>query len=154
MIVHELKTWVSYFRPLWDGEKTFEIRFDDRGFQRGDLLDLREWDRARGCECKSAHHNDDCARYTGRRILAEIGFVTASTSPRGQQPGFQGRGYVVFSLINVDRVEAGAETDAAPLVPGDMWDAARLPSPLDIAGRRPTDRFTVDTPRVPPQRDP
>ena len=120
MIAHDLKTWPAYFRPIWDGEKTFEIRYDDRGFQRGDVVILREWDRGNSCDCKSAHHADDCGRYTGRRVLAEIGYVTASTSARGQQPGFQGRGYVVFSLINAERVEAPTaegRTDEQ-LVPG------------------------------------
>lgn len=128
MIFHELKAWPSYFRPVWDGEKTFEIRFDDRGFQRGDLVNLREWDRGLGCDCRSTHHADDCARYTGRRITAEIGFVTASTAPRGQQRGFEGRGYVVFSLINVDRVvddQLVAELVERPPTPADL--AQRIP---------------------------
>lgn len=144
MIVHELKTWPSYFRPLWDGEKTFEIRFDDRGFQRGDMVNLREWDRGLRCECHSTHHDPKtCTRYTGRRILAEIGYVTASTSPRGQQRGFEGRGYVVFSLINVDHIEA--EQDA--VLATEMWDAARQPSPLDVA-------VAVRSRPVPTQRTP
>lgn len=151
MIVHDLKTWPAYFRPLWDGEKTFEIRFDDRGYQRGDLVNLREWDRGRTCECGSSNHVTECARYTGRRIVAEIGYVTASTAPRGAQRGFEGHGYVVFSLINADRVDAGEDDAAAEVLPGAMWDAARLPSPLDVAARRPADRFSVD---VPQQRRP
>lgn len=106
MIVHELKTWPTYFRPIWDGEKPFEVRFDDRGFQRGDMVNLREWDPARKCECHRNHHDETaCSRYTGRRVLAEVGYVLAATPPRGQQPGFRGDGYVVFALINTDRVD-------------------------------------------------
>lgn len=42
--VHELKVWPQFFRPLVTGERTFELRLDDRGYQAGDVLVLREWD--------------------------------------------------------------------------------------------------------------
>jgi hypothetical protein len=42
--VHELKTWPEFFRPLWSGEKTFELRLDDRSYCVGDLLILQEFD--------------------------------------------------------------------------------------------------------------
>lgn len=41
---YELKTWPAFFQLTWVGEKTFEYRKDDRGFQVGDVLRLREWD--------------------------------------------------------------------------------------------------------------
>lgn len=41
---HELKVWPEYFDHLDSGAKTFEVRFDDRGFCPGDVLWLREWD--------------------------------------------------------------------------------------------------------------
>lgn len=41
---HELKTWPKYFRPLARGEKNFEVRRNDRNFQVGDTLTLREYD--------------------------------------------------------------------------------------------------------------
>lgn len=37
---HELKTAVSPFMAVRRGEKTFEIRVNDRGFQAGDILKL------------------------------------------------------------------------------------------------------------------
>ena len=42
--VHELKCWPKFFRPLYRGEKSFEFRKNDRGFEVGDVLDLLEWD--------------------------------------------------------------------------------------------------------------
>ena len=40
---HELKTMTKYFRDVESGVKTFEVRRNDRNFQVGDTLVLREW---------------------------------------------------------------------------------------------------------------
>lgn len=37
-IEHELKTWPDFFDAIWNNEKHFELRKDDRGFQAGDTL--------------------------------------------------------------------------------------------------------------------
>ena len=104
--VHELKTWPDYFRALWSGEKTFEVRFDDRGYQRGHRLRIREIDSRLPCSCGHGYHADDCSRYTGRVVTARIGYVCSSTPPKGARPGFNGRGYVVLSLLDVHAVQA------------------------------------------------
>ena len=44
MKVHALKTIQPYYNDVWRGDKTFEVRYDDRGFQVGDLLKLEEYD--------------------------------------------------------------------------------------------------------------
>jgi hypothetical protein len=41
--VHDLKTCQPYFDAVRTEAKTFEVRKDDRDFQPGDLLVLREW---------------------------------------------------------------------------------------------------------------
>jgi Domain of unknown function (DUF3850) len=38
---HVLKTWADYWDAIERGEKPFEVRRDDRGFQKGDVLILR-----------------------------------------------------------------------------------------------------------------
>lgn len=58
---HELKTWPEFFKHIWSGEKTFELRKDDRGFRAGDILRLREWTK------KNA--------YTGREVIAKATYI-------------------------------------------------------------------------------
>lgn len=41
--MHDLKTWPGPFRDIKAGRKTFEYRRDDRDYQEGDSLRLREW---------------------------------------------------------------------------------------------------------------
>lgn len=80
MTVHELKIAPEYFEPVFEGKKTFEIRKDDRGYQVGDLLHLKEFD-------------DEA--FTGNSVLAEITYLTAFNQEPGylvlaiKEPGFE-----------------------------------------------------------------
>lgn len=38
---HELKCWPEFFRAVKSGEKTAEVRYNDRDYQVGDLILLR-----------------------------------------------------------------------------------------------------------------
>jgi len=53
---HELKTWPRFFEPLSKGEKTFELRKNDRNFQVGDTLECREWSPDSGYSGRVAHY--------------------------------------------------------------------------------------------------
>lgn len=44
MKVHSLKIWPEFFQSLKTGKKTWEVRKNDRNFEVGDHLLLREWD--------------------------------------------------------------------------------------------------------------
>ena len=60
--VHELKSWPEFFVPVAIGVKPFEVRKDDRGFQVGDLLLLREW-------------NPNREEYTGRELRRWVTYI-------------------------------------------------------------------------------
>src|SRR4051794_39155317 len=59
MATHELKSWPGQFQAMWTGLKRAEFRRDDRSYQVGDLLELREWDPSR-------------RQYTGFRLTARV----------------------------------------------------------------------------------
>ena len=59
---HNLKTWPGYFEDIYQGRKKFEIRKNDRDFQTGDCLELREWDPV-------------YKRYTGRYLRCDIIYI-------------------------------------------------------------------------------
>jgi len=43
-MIHELKLHANYYRRVEKGTKTFEIRYNDRDYQVGDILHLMEYD--------------------------------------------------------------------------------------------------------------
>ena len=92
---HVLKVVAPYFEALLDGSKTFEVRRNDRGFQRGDRLILWEYDPSPGGWRN--YHPAHC-----RAVTAEVGFVY-SGDPRFTHGGTDALspGYVVMALVNV-----------------------------------------------------
>jgi hypothetical protein len=60
--VHALKCWPVYFEAVRSGLKRFEIRVNDRGFQAGDILTLREW-------------NPTFQEYTGNSLQYRVGYI-------------------------------------------------------------------------------
>ncbi len=58
MKIHRLKTWPNFYGAICNGDKPFEVRFDDRGIDVGDWLQLEEFRPSRG--------------YTGRRCLLAV----------------------------------------------------------------------------------
>ena len=67
MTVHDLKCEMPYFGLVANGHKTFEIQKNDRNFQDGDLLVLRNY-------CKNT------GKYDGRYVVAKVTYVLRSDS--------------------------------------------------------------------------
>lgn len=76
-MIHELKTDYKYFKETLGGNKTFECRYNDRDFQVGDTVILKEWYDGTG--------------YSGREIRGEITYILEKFAGLGE-------GWVVFSL--------------------------------------------------------
>jgi hypothetical protein len=64
-MVHELKIWPEFFEPVFQGKKNFELRFDDRRFEVGDELHMREYVPATN-------------QYTGREARKTISYILRS----------------------------------------------------------------------------
>lgn len=76
---HELKTFTFYFDLIIEGIKPFEIRKNDKNFQEGDQVLLRDWDRYG-------------EKFTGRECLVQITCIV-----QGGQFGIK-TGYCVFGF--------------------------------------------------------
>ena len=66
MKIHELKSWPQFFTRVISGEKTFELRVNDRDFKLGDFLFLREYD-------------PQTEQYSGRFQYARITYILGET---------------------------------------------------------------------------
>ncbi|WP_294288528.1 ASCH/PUA domain-containing protein [uncultured Chryseobacterium sp.] len=78
-MTHELKTHPEYFVATLLGEKNFEVRKDDRNYQRGDELLLKEY-------------NPITEEYTGRMLQRRITYIL-----RGGIFGIE-KGYCVMNI--------------------------------------------------------
>ena len=74
---HHLKTWPEYFKVIKSGKKTFEIRWNDRDYQVGDVLVLEEYDPYTG--------------YTGDTVTLDVPYVL------DKQP-FVPQGYICMAV--------------------------------------------------------
>lgn len=105
---HELKTHPEPFQAIEDGSKTFELRLNDRGFEVGHWLHLREYQFATpGAE----------AHYTGRDMIRRVTYVLDGGFP-GLRPG-----YVIMGLEHVN-AEPALGTALARIqaeFPGAFW---------------------------------
>jgi hypothetical protein len=83
MKTHELKTWPVFYKDIINGTKTFEVRTNDRDFQVGDILLLREYD-------------PDAESYTGEKTERKISYIL------GDNPFFQLNKLVIMGLQPIE----------------------------------------------------
>lgn len=80
--VHQLKILPQYFQAVWSGIKTFELRKDDRDYQVGDILALREWDGE---------------KYTGSAIRVKVTYILQNAEKYGLKDG-----YVIMGIRHLE----------------------------------------------------
>lgn len=76
--VHTLKVWPDHYKALATGQKSFELRRDDRGYREGDYLLLCEFD-------------PESQAFTGASLSRKVTNILRDFA--GLQPG-----YVVMAL--------------------------------------------------------
>lgn len=86
MKTHELKILPQYFQAVWSGTKTFELRKDDREYQRGDVLVLREWDGE---------------QYTGSALCVKVTYILQDAEKYGLKDG--------YVIMGIRRIESNAD---------------------------------------------
>ena len=79
---HELKILPQYFQAVWIDTKTFELRKDDRDYQCGDILVLREWDGE---------------NYTGSAICVKVTYILRNAEKYGLKDG-----YVIMGIRHLE----------------------------------------------------
>lgn len=102
-MVHELKTLPQYFKAVVSDEKTFEIRKNDRGFQVGDILILKEYNQGLTDSTGSEKVVIQEQGYTGKEIRKVITYIL-----KGGRYGLH-QGYVILALG--EHIEKGNITD-------------------------------------------
>lgn len=85
---HDLKTHPVFYRAVLAGIKPFEVRINNRNFQAGDCLLLREWE-------------PDVKEFTGRMLRADVTYMLDSMVFEGLTDG-----YCVLGLANVRQLES------------------------------------------------
>lgn len=91
-VIHGLKIGPLYFNAVSNGEKKAELRINDRNYQCGDFLLLREW----------------AGEYSGNKLVVKVthilpieGVITT------------GGNWVMMSIANIDENDMQAFFDAA-----------------------------------------
>lgn len=90
-MIHELKILPQYYCRVKDGSKTFEVRKNDRGFQSGDTVILKEYDP----ESVTPIDKNSPKGFTSSPTLKfKIGYILVLNATE-----------VVFSLLPIDKTK-------------------------------------------------
>lgn len=83
--VHQIRLGASFFEDVRSGEKTFELRKNDRGYKKGDILEMMEF--ADG-------------RYTGRSVKVLVTYILEDFT--GLEDGYCIMGIKIMSICGSD----------------------------------------------------
>jgi len=82
---HNLKTWPEFFQAVKRGDKTFEERVNDRGYEVNDTLTLQEFD-------------PDKQEYTGDELVKRVPYLLREPYAKD--------GHVIMSLAEANRCDS------------------------------------------------
>ncbi len=92
-MTHSLKTLAPYWYAIQRGEKRFEVRRDNRGFQKGDTLLLRLMtETSTGWQFETPEGTPTSNEHNAATITARVDWILT-----GGQLGIE-PGYVVMSI--------------------------------------------------------
>jgi len=130
MKTHNLKCWPEFFEKLMTGEKTFDIRLNDRDYQVGDTVKMREY-------------NPDTREYTGRGMDFNIKYITKGLH------GQLGVNTIVMQLepAMVLGFQAGAEKKVDDVIKS-LAQNKILRCNADITVSKDGERMNIDVNRV------
>lgn len=83
-MIHKIKLQKGFCDAVLDGSKTFEVRYNDRGYQKGDFVEFISMDG----EYFQAYHDIDKKRYEITYVLSGWGIK---------------ENYVVFGIKEVEK---------------------------------------------------
>lgn len=84
-VIHDVKSWSHFFRAIKSGAKVHDLRKNDRNYNVGDVLLLREYDFVNG-------------KYTGDTLEAVITYITDNRVPCAFSSSVLDKGYCILSL--------------------------------------------------------
>lgn len=95
---HACKSWPHFFQAIKAGLKTHDLRYDDRGFKVGDLIELHEFDPFGG-------------GFTGDTVTVRVTYITGRETPCAFSSAVLERDYVILSIQRVQENSLRAELE-------------------------------------------
>jgi hypothetical protein len=88
---HEVKSWAHFFDAIVRGDKTHDLRKDDRDYRVGDWLILNRYDNITGF-------------YTGHSACVEITYITNKRVPCAFSSSVLPADYCILSIRKVTAI--------------------------------------------------
>lgn len=96
MKIHELKILPQYFDEIKRGDKTFELRKNDRDYKKGDILLLKEWNP----DEEYLTVDDEVTNYTGKKIVKIVTSILTDIDSAVGSVSLND--YVILSIKDID----------------------------------------------------
>jgi uncharacterized protein YqfB (UPF0267 family) len=85
MEVHNVKSWAHFYDAIVKGDKTHDLRKNDRNYKVGDCLNLQRYDNINGV-------------YTGERCIVVITYITSTEIPCAFSSAVLDKDYCILSI--------------------------------------------------------